>query len=179
MTAPFATNLGPFSILGLQPAFDLDPKAVERAYLRQAARLHPDHAPDTADDDGAIAALNAARDQLLNPELRAGILLGLLGGPGASQDKSLPEGFLLEMLEARQLMEEELALNEAAARGKWRTWALDRRRGFCTRLAELFGRVPGDPAALAAIRCELNAWRYIERMIEQLDPSFSHGRELD
>ena len=27
-----------------------------------------------------------------------------------------------------------------------------------------------DGAALGAIRVELNAWRYIERLLEQLDP---------
>ncbi|MCX5691009.1 MAG: hypothetical protein NTV94_14690 [Planctomycetota bacterium] len=181
MTAPSATNHGPFSILGLQPAFELDQAAVERAFLRQVARLHPDHAPDTSEDDqnAAVVALNAARDQLLDPERRAGILLGILGGPAPSQDKSLPQGFLLEMLEARQAMEEELAADPHNARPRWRLWALERRSGYCKVLAELFNRAPGNASVLATIRCELNAWRYIERMIEQLDPAFSHGSKPD
>ena len=180
MSAPSATNRGPFFILGLQPAFDLDQAAVERAFLRQAARLHPDHAPDMSqDDDSAIAALNAARDQLLDPERRAGILLDLLGGPAPSADKSLPDGFLLEMLETRQAMEDELRADQHDARARWRTWALVRRADFCRALVELFAKAPGNPAVLATIRRELNAWRYIERMIEQLDPAFSHGSEVD
>jgi len=35
---------------------------------------------------------------------------------------------------------------------------------------------PPDPALLGEIRTQLNAWRYIERLIEQLDPQYDPNR---
>ena len=43
------------------------------------------------------------------------------------------------------------------------------------RLFDALGERPDAPA-LAAIRRELNAWRYIERLIEQLDPDYDPAR---
>lgn len=171
MTAPSDTNQGPFSILGLEPRFDLAPEAIERAFLLRVASVHPDHAPDNDDEPAAVAALNTAREQLLDPERRAGVLLNLMGGSAASEDRSLPEGFLLEMLETRQTMEEELASDPLAALKTWTLWAMQRRATHIEVLKGLFPKARGDREVLTAVRCELNAWRYIERLIEQLDPA--------
>ena len=44
-------------------------------------------------------------------------------------------------------------------------------------MTELFENVAAnaDAETLAGIRVQLNAWRYIERMIEQLDPAHELG----
>jgi hypothetical protein len=170
----------PFSRLGLTPSFDLEPGAVERAFLRRIALVHPDHAGD-AEPEGAdpVATLTADRDVLLDPERRAGLLLSLLGGPAASQDHALPDGFLFEIMEIRQAMEEELAAEPAAARAKWQAWAMERRKEHVETLKPLFTRAAaGESNLLGEIRRTLNAWRYVERMIEQLDPQYHPSREV-
>ncbi len=189
----------PFDILGIEPRFDLDRAAIQRAYLRKAAEHHPDHAqpssaqpssaqPDPAAGDAASARLNAAKAVLDDPEQRAGALLARLGGPAKEHDRTLPDGFLLEMMEARERMESER--NDPAAVACWEDWGESRRRAHMAEAARLFAQLlagpqqqaaagPGVPApgpgaesgrrdVLRAIRRELNAWRYIERMLEQL-----------
>lgn len=160
-----------FSTLGLGPCFDLDDAAVESAYLARAARLHPDVARGDPEAPARAAALNEARRVLLDPESRAHALLARLGVPPVP-DRSLPPGFLEEILGVRMRAEEEIAAEGAAARERWREWARERRRGHLAAAAERFGRLPARPGAadLSPLRAELNAWRYIERMMEQLDP---------
>ncbi|MEQ8769822.1 MAG: DnaJ domain-containing protein [Phycisphaerales bacterium] len=163
----------PFTLLGIDPGFDLDRAAIDRAYRARAASIHPDLAdPETAADAaGASARLNDARATLADPERRANALLAVLGGPAASDDRSLPDGFLMEMMDVRQRAEAECVTKEGHA--EWDRWAAERRDASISDVSELFelalSEGPGSPT-LSEIRQVLNAWRYIERMIEQLDP---------
>lgn len=169
----------PFAQLGLPRTFDLTSQQIETAYLRRVTTIHPDtgidllfeadHSGRGVDSDAASARLNAARDVIANPELRAGALLLLLGGPGKEQDRSLPEGFLPWIMEIREDIESQIA--DPAAVAKWRTWALEQQRAYQARVGKLFASVSQrvDPGVLIEIRRELNAWRYIERLLEQLE----------
>jgi curved DNA-binding protein CbpA len=169
----------PFDILGLPPAFDHAPAAIERAYLARAASVHPDLVGD--DDEAAVRAakLNRAKSVLLNPEQRANALLARLGGPSKAQDKSLPPGFLIEMMETREAIEAAIATGNPEERGQWDRWALEQRSEYVSHIGELFGQVAKDPGKLAQIRQKLNAWRYIERLIEQLDPKYNPSSDLN
>lgn len=161
----------PFKVLGLERRFDLSPADVERAYLARAAGLHPDVVGGSGPDDGTVSSedLNLARQQVKDPEARGNALLELLGGPAKEQDRSLPDGFLAEMMEVRERME----AGGEAERERWEGWAEQRRSSHEQAVRGLFGRVAGGgtedsrQAMLRAIRRELNAWRYIERMLEQ------------
>lgn len=159
----------PFDILGLPPSFDLDPDAVERAYLARAAVAHPDASRGDDDAPRRAAALNGARAVLADPERRADALLARLGGPSREQEKSLSPGFLAEMLEVREQIEEALP-GPAGARAPWARWAHERRGAHIRSVSRRFASLPSPPAAtdLKAIRVELNEWRYVERLIEQL-----------
>lgn len=168
----------PFTLLGLPRAFDIDQRALQAAYLRRAAALHPDRvggdgAADPiaqAEAQRTSAALNDARTVLADDEQRANLLLSLLGGPAKEQDKSLPDNFLIDMMDVRQEMESALASEDLLERERMEAWARDRRAQHVDSVRSGFaamGEHP-SPAALANIRRELNAWRYIERMLEQL-----------
>lgn len=168
----------PFNLLGLPPSFDLDADLLQRRFLSRAAALHPDLAgagspPDEPDSaDQRAAALNDARATLADPEKRAIALLALLGGPAADQDKSLPPGFLIEMMEVREQVERAVGARDPALMRTWQDWARDRRAEFIAAVAALFrdALAAKDPshAELTQIRQHLNAWRYIERLREQL-----------
>lgn len=175
----------PFQILGLEPTFHLNGGVLQRAYLKRIAALHPDHAGGTEVPGDAVdgeeadsAMLNRARRELEDPERRAGALLSALGGPAKEADKSLPDGFLMEIMETREAVE---AASTAQERARWRSWAAERRGAYTATVAKMFDeamQASGVQRAttLAAIRRELNAWRYIERLIEQLDPDYDPAR---
>lgn len=172
----------PFDTLGLKATFDLDAPAIRRAYLARVAAVHPDAAQaaqaDAADDARSTAALNDAKRTLEDPERRAIALLARLGGPTKEQDKSLPTGFLMDVMELREGVEEAMASGHADVRERVSQDAAARRAAHISRVSAMFSALgtPPSQAALAAIRTELNAWRYTERLIEQLDPAYDPNR---
>lgn len=169
-------NPDPFDLLGVAAVFDLDPAELERAYLARSAALHPDLAAGDADVARRSAVLNQSKRILEDPERRADALLSRLGGPTREKHKALPDGFLAEIMETREAVEE--AGRDPGARARWEAWAEERRREHIAIVSGLFKALgePPDPAALSAIRTRLNAWRYIERLIEQLDPDYDPAR---
>lgn len=167
----------PFALLGLQPRFDLDTASIRRAWLAATRELHPDRAGARPEAAEMLARINHAKRTLEDPEERASALLRLLGGPTKEQDKTLPDGYLMEMLEIREQMESEIAQEHDDARTRWESWSAQRRQQHIDRAAAMFsalGPAP-DSGELRAIRLELNAWRYVERLIEQLDPAYKPG----
>lgn len=174
----------PFAVLGLARRFDLDESEIERAFLARLGGVHPDLAGEDASLDAAV--LTEARATLADPERRAVALLAVLGGPSASQDRSLPDGFLMEMMELRETVEAELGETADAepgaggdARARWGAFAEARRSEHQRRVASLFEATAASnnrPELLSRVRLELNAWRYTERLIEQLDPAYDPAR---
>lgn len=169
----------PFQILGIPPGFDLDPKRIERAYLTRAATIHPDLVGDDDEAAARSAQLTQARQILDNPESRANLLLMHFGGPSKEQDKSLPAGFLMDVMELREAVELALESGDPDARAEQTRLALAERARYIATLRDLFAAAASGaktPALLGQIRMQLNAWRYIERLIEQLDPAYDPAR---
>lgn len=166
----------PFDALGLEPRFDLPTAEVERAYLARAAACHPDLAGGGPAEDAEAARLaatiNDAKAVLLNPESRARALLARLGAgvAGGGPDRDLPEGFLMGIMQTRMEVEEALVGGQATELARWRDWAAGERRSYIERIDGLFSGLSYPPSspALDEIRRQLNAWRYIERMLEQI-----------
>lgn len=105
----------------------------------------------------------------MDPERRAEALLSLLGG--SDRKKALPPGLLMEMMEARESAESALAAGDRAGVERWRAWAEERRGEHIGRVGSLLAEAAGgSDGALDRVRVELNAWRYVERMLEQLEP---------
>ena len=172
----------PFDTLALPPRVDLRDEDLRAAWLRRCAALHPDRAPaGGAMDEGerarVTAALNHAKHVLEDPERRADALLTRLGGPATSQDTSLPPDLLLEIMETRESLDEALRAGDRERVESLRRWALERRAGHVARVGDAFARAgdPPDGASLRAVRIELNAWRYIERMLERIDEPAAPG----
>lgn len=169
-------NQNPFEILELSPTFAITPDQIQRAYLQKLSAVHPDLGAANAAPSVDPAALNQARDILVSDEARANLVLELLGGPPAS-DPSLPDGFLMEMMMVRTQIDEEIQEEGDQARTRWEQWAADQREETLASVSELFTRVqsgdnPDAHAVLKELRTTLNAWRYTERLIEQLDPAY-------
>ena len=178
-----------FAVLGLPRRFDLSPGDVQRAYLGKVLQAHPDaigaEMLEDLDDASSLAAdLNRAKATLESDEARANLLLGLLGGPAKEADKSLPDGFLMEIMEIREQVDAALAAKgpeQAVERAKWKQWAQSQRAEYTKATCEMFQRLEaatdtGRNAIARDLRRLLNAWRYIERMLEQLDETYDPAK---
>lgn len=181
-----------FDLLGLEPTMNLRAAQIDGAFRQAAASAHPDRSGGAGDADASdIEAINQARRVLLDPESRARAIFARLGGvsagdPVGDDDRdTLPDGFLMEMMQTRLEIESELEAlaggsetDRQGARERWEDWAHEQRRaaidevsGHLDRAASLTENERGP--VLAEARRALNAWRYIERLIEQLDPGHS------
>lgn len=167
----------PFDILGLPARFDLSEAEINQAYLTRANRSHPDVAK-TVEAEEEAAKLNSAAGTLKDPEQRANALLSRLGGPSKDQDRSLPAGFLAEMMELRDTIDSELRSDAHAARSRWRSWSSARRAEYAEQVTRMFASLPlnDNKTNLRDIRAVLNSWRYIERLAEQLEPDHDPSR---
>ena len=89
--------------------------------------------------------------------------------PSREADRSLPDGFLAEIMSLREELQDALASHDAAAAAKLDDWAKGRRAHHIADVSARFDALsaPATPAQLMDIRKQLNAWRYIERMLEQ------------
>jgi len=168
-----------FDVLGMEATFDLDAEALRRAWLKKSLEAHPDRA---GSDDAArelAARLNEAKRTLEDEESRADALLVRLGGPPKEAEKSLPDGFLMEIMELREGLETAQMAGDSEALAPHRERAQRERAARVDRVRELFSSEL-DESTLRAIRVELNAWRYLERMLEQIeaptDPLTGDGR---
>ena len=78
----------------------------------------------------------------------------------------------MEVMEAREQMEEAIASGDEASVNRWGQWALSQRCQRLERIAQLFDQADSDPGEsldglLRLVRVELNALRYFQRMIDQ------------
>jgi molecular chaperone HscB len=167
----------PFALFDLTPGFELDQGQLQRRFIAATAANHPDRFTDPLQQAEAAersAAINEAFSVLTDPQRRADCLLVLLGGPAKEDDKSLPDDLLTQMMDVRQRMEEAVADQDQAVLAELATWANRQRQAHLQRIGELFKQMQspakdGDRAAAGkAVRLQLNALRYFQRMIEQM-----------
>lgn len=134
--------------------------------MRRVATAHPDAGGDVAD----AARLNDAYQALLDPLLRSAALLQARHAP-SSDERALPAGFLLEMMELRERLDaacgDESVLRELKEEGvRLKDCAI-------ADIARAFNE--GDngsvltPDATHQVWLGMNVLRAAQRMLEQLD----------
>ena len=164
----------PFDLLGIPACFDVDEGDLHQRFITGVAACHPDRYTDPLDQADAAqraAELNAAYQSLKDPESRANVLLKLLGGSLKEDDKSLPPQLLMEVMEAREQLEEAMQAGDQAMIDRLHHWGHDQRRGHLEQIGQLFQDAQATaqedrPAILKKIRLELNALRYFQRMTQ-------------
>jgi molecular chaperone HscB len=168
-----AAEQGPFAWLGLEPGHELDTAALRKRLLGLTRLVHPDFfgqadAATRQQAEDASAALNGAWQVLSDEVRRADWLIASLGGPSESDEREMPQAFLMEVLEWNEALEEareappDAPLPGAleALAGTWRSErarALDEVAGALTPLPER------GAEALTRARRKLNAVRYLDR----------------
>lgn len=169
-----------FATLALPRRFEIDAAELQRRVVAFARDLHPDLA-GAAPGVRARAVLGAAQVNeafaaLREAHSRGEYLLKLLGGPSATEDKSVPDGFLEAMLDERDAVDAAIAAGGAAAETVRARFAAELAAGEAA-LASGFAALdalPGDaPAAarepaLRALRRELNRMAYYRTLARDL-----------
>ncbi len=161
----------PFETLGVPRAFTIEPKRLQERFIALSAANHPDRYTDPMDQADAAeraSVINDAHRVIADPMLRAQALLGLLAPEMGKEDaNALPKGFLMEVMEIREGIEEAKAEGDKAKLAQVKATA---EQEFKERLGVLRGLLDeacaGASGGLAQARLELNAMRYLKRMIE-------------
>ena len=161
----------PFALLGIEPAFDIDLDSLRPRIRRRVASLHPDRFTDPLEIDHATresARLNAAWKFIEDEERRANLLLVRLGGPAPEADRSLPPEFLEEMLSTRMELEDAIASSDSEEIVRLSDWASSMKDELRTRVRQGLHSLADGAGDAASIRLDLNVWRYIQRMSDEL-----------
>lgn len=112
----------PFATLGLPVRFALDPKELEARHRELSKTLHPDRYAATARAERRMALskaieVNEAHRALRDPVRRAEAVLrlsGLGGEIGETREPKPPASFLMEVMEAREALDEARASRDPA-----------------------------------------------------------------
>ena len=165
-------RVDPFDLLGIEPSFDIDLESSRSRVRRRIASLHPDRFSDPLEVDRATresARLNSAWKMIEDEERRANLVLVRLGGAAPEEDRSLPPDFLQDILTIRMELEEAIASSDASEITRLRMWSETLKTELRERVRqglEALGRGTGDASE---VRLDLNVWRYVQRMADELD----------
>jgi molecular chaperone HscB len=168
----------PFETLGLEASGAVDPAELRRRLLRFSRLTHPDYfaaaAPEErARAEHATALLNAAHEILSDDVRRATWLVRHLGGPDENEERAMPAPFLAEVLEWNEMLAEARATPGAVGDPQLlglKNDLLEQRREALASIARRLSPLPtrGAPA-LREVRRELNAVRYLDRALSEIE----------
>ena len=172
-------ELSPFALLGLPESFALDAAELRRRVLREGRLVHPDYFTQSPASERELAERNSARlnranELLADPFERADWLIAARGAPTESEARAMPQAFLSEVLEWNELLEEARGAPTAPGQRERleslaQTLAAERARGLQA-VAALLEPLPerGSPR-LAQVRTQLNAIRYVDRALSEIE----------
>lgn len=168
----------PFEVFGLAPSHELDTAALKRRLLELSRQVHPDFFATGGEEQRELAErntaeLNHAWEILADEVERADWLVRALGGPDEKQERTLPQAFLVEVLEWNEALDDaRRAPGDPASRAALAALAGNlrgEREGLLAGLRQALVPTPppGSPRLVDARR-ELNALRYVDRTLAEI-----------
>ena len=165
----------PFTLLGVEPRYDLDLLALKEQHRELSRALHPDRYAGRAAAErraalGRAIEVNQAWRALSDPVFRAEALLERLGvATGETAEPQADPGFLAEMLDRRESLSE--ARRERSLEAV-RSLAADMRQkesALVGDLGEHFARLAVDPDRSSAtlLRKKLGELRFCRRFLDE------------
>jgi molecular chaperone HscB len=163
-----STSSDLFSLLGLQPSYEIDRTALEAAYHERSREVHPDRFASASASERVAAlskarALNDAYKTLRDARQRAEYLLARSGVTIGDNERLEPE-LLMEFLEQR----EELAAARQAGRSaeveSLQGSMMTKRKAILAKLSGLFAS-----GNLVDAKKQLIVLRYLDRYLEECE----------
>ena len=169
----------PFATLGVEPRYALNRMALRKRLLALSRQLHPDFYGNADAQVRELAQrntaeLNAAFEILDDDFHRADWLVKSLGGPTQEDERQMPPAFLAEVLEWNETIEEareaEPGSSERAALDELEKELRAERQNVMNSIESKLDPLPDAHAPiLAEVRRNLNAIRYIDRSLREID----------
>jgi molecular chaperone HscB len=165
-----------FSLFGLEPRFDLDLDALESAYKRVQAQVHPDRFAGATAAERRIAMqwaahANEALQTLRSPTRRAAHLCETHGVKlERESNTAMPAEFLMQQLEWREALDEAARGAQPARLAALLRQADDARAELLEELRQAID-VAGDYTRAAALTRQL---MFVDKLHEQIDDA-SHA----
>ena len=169
MTPEFSRNH--FELLGLPPAYAVDPARLEERYRDLQSRVHPDRFAAAPESERRVARqwaprANEADRTLRDPVDRARYLLHLKGyDTGEESNTAMPPDFLMQQMEWREAVAEARAARDAEALCSLQA-DLARERGEMLRLLERAIDVDANYDAGCSLVRKL---RFLEKLEEEIE----------
>lgn len=164
-----------FQIFGLPPSYEIDFAELEAAYERLSLEHHPDLFAVAGEEEQARSQRISARVnegyRVLNSDgRRSAYLLGLLSKDRELDATRLPEGFLQEMFQLQEELDDLEKTDDAQSRAKLKEQVEQRVAGVLTERKALFAQGEAEPSAkvLQEIQTNLNCEKYLHRLLERL-----------
>jgi len=148
----------PFSLFDLPRRFAIDRAALEQAYRRVQATVHPDRFATASERDRRVAlqwatAANEAIRTLRDPVRRATLLCERQGhAVGAESNTSMPLAFLRQQMAWREALEEAESAADLSALDRLHQDLALARQQLQQRLEDAIDRDGDWPAAVEAVR---------------------------
>ena len=173
LTSAFLRNH--FELLGLSPAFALDPANLEARYRELQGRVHPDRFAAGSDSDRRMAMqwatrANEAYRTLRDPVNRARYLLALKGfDTGEESNTAMPADFLLQQMEWREAVAEARGARDPGALRTLRGEIMGEREEMLRQLERAIDRDANYDAGCSLVR----KLRFLDKLEEEIDEALA------
>jgi len=160
-----------FELLGLAPAYAIDPSRLELGYRQLQSQVHPDRFASGSDAERRVAMQWAARANeayrtLRDPVDRARYLLSLKGyDTGEESNTSMPPDFLMQQMEWREAVAELRAGRDAAGLESLRGELRDERGEMLGQLERAIDADSNYDAGCSLVR----KLRFLEKLDEEIE----------
>ncbi|MEM9188219.1 MAG: Fe-S protein assembly co-chaperone HscB [Myxococcota bacterium] len=166
-----STKTNPFAVLGLAPAFDIDPQELEERYRALQKALHPDRFAQASASERRLSleravTVNEAYRRMKDDVARAEALLELRGvAVGETGGQPTDPEFLMEVMELREELADARKSKDLDQVGKLGGIIEDRRRALIQTIGAEFRREADAREILTA----LSRIRYYHRFLEEVE----------
>ena len=164
----------PFEVLGVEPRFDLDMRAIEQRHRDLSRTLHPDRYAGAPAAERRLALgraieVNDAFRVLRDPIRRAEALLRRAGTvPGEEGEQKVSPALLMEMMEAREELSDAAKKKDLAHVAKLGEAMRAREQKMLAAVGNAFAAMARDPDRVGAVLPLLGELRYIRRYLDEV-----------
>lgn len=164
----------PFQILGIEPAFDIDVRAVEARHRELSRALHPDRYAKAPAAERRMALsraieVNEAWRALKDPIKRAEAMFRHIGVPaGETAEPNPSTDLLMEMMEAREELSEAARAKDMPKVHNLALKMRVREREVLSALGEGFKKANDDLSEARKLLHCLGELRYLRRFLDEV-----------